>query len=79
MADCQWEVSYKVPGELPRGNCGGEAREQGVKKKVREGTPLLKKGSNVAGCSLCSGRVAVRWQPSGSAPEGGGIELELRS
>lgn len=50
-----------------------------MKKKVREGTPLLKKGSNVAGCSLCSGRVAVRWQPSGSAPEGGGIELELRS
>lgn len=50
-----------------------------MKEKVREGTPLLKKGSDVAGCSLCSGRVAVRWQPSGSAPEGGGIELELRS
>lgn len=57
----------------------GRLESRGVKEKVREGTPLLKKGSNVAGCSLCSGRVAVRWQPSGSAPEGGGIELELRS
>lgn len=50
-------------------------------RREREGKRghTLKKGSDVAGCSLCSGRVAVRWQPSGSAPEGGDIELELRS
>lgn len=40
MADCQWEVSYKVPGELPRGSCGGEAREQGGEREGKRGHTL---------------------------------------
>lgn len=55
----------------------GRLESRGEREGKRGHT--LKKGSDVAGCSLCSGRVAVRWQPSGSAPEGGDIELELRS
>lgn len=43
------------------GSFRGWGREQRVKGKVGQDTPLLRKGSYVAGCWADSGRVAVRW------------------